>query len=361
VDLTFRLAFAALVLGGATIAICGGGATRRQVFRTVAHGLACLVGAVGYFGLMVGQRTNEVLGFELATRSIDWILVIPLLVLSLAVTAAPLGKSIVPMTATAMFLGAVSALASAIADQTVGASVWVWFAVWLVALGLVFGVLWQPMADSAASGHPLRNETYRRHAAVLTVLLALFPIAFLFGPDMLYAYGRNTTDAIIAFLDVVLMAGYGLLVVFEDEKLVEIERAAEAVGPERAAAIDSPDAPAILGVGVERGAISGGRFLEPGDLRAGAGARLGRLQLRTDAARAASGPVARRIADAARDPLGFGPKLTPREPPAVVRRRRRRKNGGPFPFAAFAGRESGPAALVALTLFVIANARRDRR
>lgn len=352
-SITFRLVFAALVLGGAVIAMAGGGASRRQVFRTVTHAIVCLVGATGYFALMAGQRVAEIGPVEIATRSLAWFFVIPLLVLAVAVTAAPLGRSIVPMTLTAMFLGAVSALAGAVADETVGASIWVWFGVWLVTLGLTFGVLWQPMAEQAASGHPLRNEIYRRHAGVLTVLLALYPVAFLLGPDMLGAYTRPSFDAVIGFLDVVLMAGYGLLVVFEDERLVELEQAAERLGEGGAELIDSPDA------GTAPNAI-GGRRLDQYHFESEAVAAMIRARARADRTRALSGPAARRLAQIAKDPLGIGPNPARRQPllPAPLRRRRADRAKGPFDFTT---REAVPVTVVAITLFVIANAGRNRR
>lgn len=245
-DAVFWVGALCLGLGALAILLLGSASSSRQAARTGLHGTVCLIAAAAYIILATGTREVEIGPLEIGTRYLDWLLTTPLLLVALTVTAAPFGRTIVPLVATIVFLDVVMILAGAVAADAVGVNVWVWFAVSSVAFAFVLGLLWVPVREVAESGHPIRTELFVRHAGILTCLWLIYPVVFFLGPDFQSLFGRTAQDVLFTVLDVASKAAYGLLVVLEDDRLVPLEekelaaaRARQRTEAERPADVES--------------------------------------------------------------------------------------------------------------------------
>jgi bacteriorhodopsin len=100
---------------------------------------------------------------------------------------------------------------------------WAWLAARVALFGVVLFVLWGPLRDASEDGHPLRAETYFRHAAILTVLLALYPFVQLLSPPLAGVVTADIARLLHALLDLATLGGLPLYVVLDDKRLAEIE------------------------------------------------------------------------------------------------------------------------------------------
>lgn len=354
-----------LGLGGVAILALGGFTTQRQGARTGLHGIVCLIAATLYMVLATGGTTVDVGPVTIDTHHFVWLLATPLLIAALTVTASPIGRPIVPLALTVIFVDVVMVLAGAVVVEQTGAAVWVWFLVSLIALGFVYLLLWEPIREIAHSGHPTRAELYDRHAGLLTILWSLWPVAFFLGPDFQGLWGAGGQALVYGAIDIAAMVAYGLLVVLEDERLIPLEEGEERAFPaaraQLTAAMYGSPAPEPPLVAVPRAG------------RAAARQRLLDLYYRGgEAARLAAGAGrhhAGRMVTAGR-PLLMRTTTTVRHappPPPPPRRRPRPRPPGLLdtPFGRLRREDMVPAAMVAAALLVIAHtahrAGRDRR
>ncbi|WP_420391518.1 bacteriorhodopsin [Acuticoccus sp.] len=244
VELVFWIGAVALFVGGLAIFFLGGLSTTRQAARTTLHSVVCLVAAGFYVVLATGTREVHFGPIEIGTRYLDWLITTPLLLAALLVTAAPLGRTLVPLAATVIFLDVVMVLTGAVAAGGMGVTVWIWFVVSSIAFALVLLFLWGPVREVAREGHPVRSELYVRHAGLLTALWLIYPVVFFLGPEFQGAWGLGAQDALFAVADIASKAAYGLLVVLEDQRLVPLERHGEGHDRRVAAAEERPPATA---------------------------------------------------------------------------------------------------------------------
>lgn len=354
----FWIGSACLFVGAAAIIILGGIETTRQSARTVLHAAVCLIAAVLYVVLAAGTPRISIGPIEIGTRYVTWLLTTPLLLAALTVTAAPLGRTVVRWAATIVFLDLVVVLTRAIAEDQIGASVWVWLFISLVALVLLFALLWLPIREIAESGHPTRAELYQRHAGLLTVLFSLYPVAFALGPDLLAVSGRATVAAVYTILDIGLFVAYGLLVVLEGARLQALEAGGEDAVTRREPTARARE-PALQHMLRERYAGSRARALELYD-RGGKTTRVLWAAGRDGAARlsAAAGRHA-----AARSIRLDGRPARPADPDRTVapvrkRRRRARPQLTSTPFGNLTKEDAVPVAIVAVALIIVARAGR---
>ncbi|MBJ3775419.1 bacteriorhodopsin [Acuticoccus mangrovi] len=221
----------AMAVGALAILLLGGASTRRQAGRTGLHGLVCVITAAAYVGLATGAQTIDV-AIDVPVRVVDLSLTAALLLLALAVTAAPRGTRIDGLAIASAAAAVAMVVTGAVALDAHGGTALLFLALSLAALAAVLGLLWGPMARSAAAGHPVRQELYRRHAGLLTVLWCLYPPLMIVGPGALDLLDATWTLAGLIALDVASRAAYGLLVVLEDDRLIAVEKH-ERVGPGR--------------------------------------------------------------------------------------------------------------------------------
>ncbi|UOM35872.1 bacteriorhodopsin [Acuticoccus sp. I52.16.1] len=348
------IAAACLGLGAAAILALGGFQTRRQATRTGLHALVCAIAAILYVVLATGGRFLALGPLEIETHHLVWLLATPLLLAALMVTAAPVGHTLLPMALTVLFVDAVMVLARAVAAVQYGGAVWIWFLVSLAAMGLLYALLWRPIREAAHAGHPVRADLYERHATVLMALWGLWPVIFFLGPDFQGVIGHPWQQALYGVVDVAAFAGFGLLVVLEDERLIPVEDEEDEATLHPTLLRPARPAPVLHTTPATGRALARERLLE-NFYRGGEAARLAAVRGRTGSKRAleAAGPMVSR-AMGAREPA----------PPTELPLRRRkpglvtslRVGVTTTPFGQLTRDDAVPVALVAGTLFVIANA-----
>jgi bacteriorhodopsin len=218
----------ALGAGAVAVAFIGGSDNARSAAKTAIHTLVPLIAAIAYVTLATGAGMFDLDGDGSTfhyVRYVDWVITTPLLLVALTITAAPLGRNLWAL-ATVLVLADVAMIATglvAAAGRTVETGVW--FLLSMASYLVVLALLWGPIRAAAASGHPVREETFTRHALVLTVLWSLYPLVFLLGPPGMDVFGIVTLTALYTILDVAAKTGYGVLVVLEDRRLAEAENA----------------------------------------------------------------------------------------------------------------------------------------
>ncbi len=359
-DTGYWIVASCLALGALAIAVLGGFATGRQTARTGLHAFVCATAAVLYAVLATGATVVHVGPLEIDTHHFNWLLTTPLLLAALMVTASPVGHALVPMALTVIFLDVVMVLARAVAIDQYGGAEWIWFAVSLLAMGLMFALLLQPVRQAARDGHPVRAELYERHAKLVTVLWTLWPVVFLFGPELLGAIGPAWQAGLFGAIDVAVMVAFGLLVVLEDERLIPVEEEEDAMGtapgePER----PDREQPVLHPIPLAGRALARERLLDI-HYRGGEAARLAASRGRRHA-RTADTPGAQPMASSTA-PRGAAARAPAGAPPPP--RQRRRKPGlvtsfktsmKSTPFGRLTREDAVPVAFVAVALLVIAN------
>ncbi len=219
-----------MTLGGLALLAIGKQRTTGEQSHTIYHGIVPIIAACSYFAMAVGQGsfllhtgpadagTTRVFYFA---RYLDWTFTTPLLLLSLAHTAMHSGMrrsgmvaglliSDVLMIVTAFFFGA----------STVEWVKWTWFLVSCVAFLGVFYVMWVPMLRENALESAEAQSSYRRNAAILSVLWLVYPLVLAVSTDGLGVISSTQGVAAIAIIDFVSKLVYGLLTVMSTTRLV---------------------------------------------------------------------------------------------------------------------------------------------
>ena len=214
------LGFALMAGGSAAILAKGGRKTPEEELTTILHGVVPIIAACSYFAMAVGQGSiphHSTVGggvdydFYYA-RYIDWTFTTPLLLASLTMTSMH-GKLNRPgllvgaltadviMILTALFFGL----------SEVAWIKWTWFLISCGAFLAVYYVIWVGMAAEANLQRADVRSTFKRNAAILSVLWFIYPLILLVDPEGLSWIGSTTTVALIMVLDVTSKVVYGLL------------------------------------------------------------------------------------------------------------------------------------------------------
>lgn len=226
---------AAVVLTAVTVAIASVGAreTSRQTWRTGLCAAATLVSALAWFGAGSGSDGLDLGDGNAPPFAVAWIIALPFLLAALSITAAPLPRvrravggdagsaDIIPHAGAMLGATAMMVMADWIALASWGSVAWVWLIARIAVLAVVLFVIWWPLRDASVEGHPLRSETYSRHAAILSALLGLYPLVLLASVAGLLS--GEATWAAFALVDIVAIGGFALYVVLDDKRLAQIE------------------------------------------------------------------------------------------------------------------------------------------
>lgn len=221
----FLIATAAFIIGVLAIAYEGGGRTPSERARTGLYTFAALAAALAYAvmanggGFLLSQG-----GLFKAPRYLLWIAAVPALSVALALSAFPAGRRNIGLTAAVALAVAAAFAALGVSALTAGLAHWMWFVVSLALLGVAAGIVWLPLREYAEDGHPVRRETFVSLAGATTVLVALYPVIFFFGPNGVGLWGDATSTTLFALADVWLMIGTGLLAIWGGRALVGVER-----------------------------------------------------------------------------------------------------------------------------------------
>lgn len=227
-EIWFGIGALALGVGAIVIAFMGGASNNRAAAKTAIHTVVALVAAIAYVLLATDLGGFDADGDGVAfqyVRYIDWAITTPLLLVALIVTAAPLGRNLWALALAVVFADVAMIATGCLAAAGPTTVTYAWFLVATACFLVVLCLMWGPVRTVSEDGHPIRAEHYRRHLMILTVLWALYPLAFLFGPPGAEVYGPVTLTALFTILDIAAKAGYGILVTLEDHRLAAAENA----------------------------------------------------------------------------------------------------------------------------------------
>jgi len=227
---------ALMVAATLAIALAGARATPRQTARTGLCAAAAIIAALAWFATATGSDGLDTGAAEAPPYAVAWLVSTPLLLVVLSLTAAPLPRvraasggrralteGIAPLVGAMLVADLGMIWAELVAATASGVLAWTWFAARIALFALVLFVVWGPLRDASEEGHPLRAETYFRHAAILTTLWALYPILLLASPSLLAILPAGTVRVLHALVDLAALGAFPLYVVLDDKRLAEIE------------------------------------------------------------------------------------------------------------------------------------------
>ena len=222
-----------MLAGGLLILLIGKHRTPTEQLQSMTHGVVPLIAACSYLAMATGQGLVHLpitdgsapagaTRIFYYARYIDWSFTTPLLLLSLSMTAMHNGPkragtilgvilADVMMIVTAFIFGA----------SEMPAAKWTWFVVSCAAFVAVYYVLFIPHMKANASERDDVRATYRRNAAILSLVWLVYPIILAVAPDGARVISDAASVLAIAILDVTAKVLYGLLAVMEDSKATE--------------------------------------------------------------------------------------------------------------------------------------------
>ena len=224
-----------MLAGGLVILAIGKRRTPSEALQTVLHGVVPIIAACSYLAMATGQGlvvlpTDAAVAMGAASptrifyfaRYIDWTFTTPLLLLSLGLTAMRKGpKRYGALTGAVLadLMMIVTAFVFAASEQDW--TKWTWFIVSCAAFLGVYYVMWKPQMEVNASQRDDTRATYRRDAALLSVVWLIYPIVLAVAPDGLNIVSDTQSVLAIAVLDVIAKVAFGLLSVTSDTKATD--------------------------------------------------------------------------------------------------------------------------------------------
>ena len=211
------IGFIGMAIGSVVILAQMGRKTPAEEAHGVLHSIVPMIAAALYLLMALNQGSVTIdNGREfLWARYADWSITTPLLLTGLALTAMDdLRKRL------GLFVGLIGAdiymiLTGLVAgySPTSSADKWIWFLTSCGAFLAVYWVIWWPLrAEAELAGN---GTTYKRNAAILSVLWLLYPVVFLFGTDGLLIISPVLSALCFTVLDLVSKVGYGILTTAE--------------------------------------------------------------------------------------------------------------------------------------------------
>ena len=219
-----------MLAGGLLILATGKRRTQAEGLHTVLHGVVPIIAACSYLAMATGQGlvtlpTDVAVAAGQATptrvfyyaRYIDWTFTTPLLLLSLGLTAMRHG----PKRYGALVGAVLADLIMIITAFAFGASLqdwtkWTWFFVSCVSFLGVYYVIWKPQMEANAGERDDIQATYRREAAILSVVWLVYPVILAVAPDGLNVVSDGTSVLVIAITDIIAKVIYGYMSVKSD-------------------------------------------------------------------------------------------------------------------------------------------------
>lgn len=219
--------------GGLFILLTGKRRTPSEELHTVLHGIVPLIAACSYFAMANGQGAI-MLGADAAAagtgagrifyyaRYIDWTFTTPLLLITLSMTAMHAGQKRAGPIAGAVLADLMMILTAFFFGISEVAWIkWTWFIISCAAFLGVYYVIWISQMQANALERDDVQASYRRNAAILSVLWLIYPIILAVAPDGLNWVGDTASVLAIAILDVISKVVYGLMTVASDAKTTE--------------------------------------------------------------------------------------------------------------------------------------------
>lgn len=224
-----------MLAGGMFILATGKRRTKSEGLHTVLHGVVPIIAACSYLAMATGQGlvtlpTDIAAAAGQATptrvfyfaRYIDWTFTTPLLLVSLSMTAMRHGPK-----RQGAIVGAVLADVMMIITAFIfGASLlawtkWTWFIVSCAAFLGVYYVIWKTQLEANATQRDDVQSTYKRNAAILSVVWFIYPIVLAVAPDGLNVVSDASSVLAIAVLDTIAKVVYGIMALRSDMKATD--------------------------------------------------------------------------------------------------------------------------------------------
>ncbi len=221
---------AVMTAGGLLILLVGKHRTPLEQLHSMCHGIVPLIAACSYLAMATGQG-SVLLPTDAAhgstrilyyARYVDWTFTTPLLLLTLTMSAMHNGpKRAGPILGVILADLMMIVTAFAFGASEVPAVKWTWFLVSCLAFVGVYYVLFVPNMQANASERSDVRRTYRRHAAILSVIWLIYPLILAVAPDGADLIGDAAAVLGIAVIDVVAKVVYGLMAVAADTRATE--------------------------------------------------------------------------------------------------------------------------------------------
>ena len=230
--------------GGLLILVTGKRRTPTESLHTLLHGIVPIIAACSYLAMATGQGlvllpTTDAVAAGAATptrvfyfaRYIDWTFTTPLLLVSLGLTAMRhVRKDYGAITGAVLADVMMIVTAFAFGASLQGWTKWTWFLVSCVAFLGVYYVIWKSQMDANAAERDDVRATYRRNAAILSVVWLVYPVILAVAPDGLGLVGDAASVLVIAILDTVAKVVYGYMAVVSDMKATDRDLAETPAG-----------------------------------------------------------------------------------------------------------------------------------
>ena len=221
--------------GGLLILVTGKRRTPTESLHTLLHGIVPIIAACSYLAMATGQGlvllpTTDAVAAGAATptrvfyfaRYIDWTFTTPLLLVSLGLTAMRhVRKDYGAITGAVLADVMMIVTAFAFGASLQGWTKWTWFLVSCVAFLGVYYVIWKSQMEANATERDDVRATYRRNAAILSVVWLVYPVILAVAPDGLGLVGDAASVLVIAILDTVAKVVYGYMAVVSDTKATD--------------------------------------------------------------------------------------------------------------------------------------------
>ncbi|MFI6243173.1 bacteriorhodopsin [Micromonospora sp. NPDC050795] len=182
-----------------------------------------LVMALGGGRADVGDQTT------FWARYADWVITTPLLLVALSLTAMQALPNkrwglVRALVAADILMITMGFLADVMENRAARYSL---YAVGVVALLVVFGLIWGPLRATAARQPAPMSRTFTQVALLLSVLWVGYPLIWILGPSGLELFGNTTDTALFVILPILSKVGWsavdlGLLRRLSDRRLLTV-------------------------------------------------------------------------------------------------------------------------------------------
>ncbi|WP_420456074.1 bacteriorhodopsin [Rubrivirga sp.] len=186
-------------------------------------GLAYLAMAFGYGTVEIAGQTTY------WARYADWVVTTPLLLAALWMTATTRTKK-GPHVATLVALVAadvVMILCGLVGDLSVGTARFVYYGIGVVALVLIFWIVWGPLRRVAEAQDAEVASTFKTVAAYLGVFWIGYPLTWILGPSGLGVVSQPVDTALFVLLPIFSKVGFSILDLGLLRKMDPVERPVE--------------------------------------------------------------------------------------------------------------------------------------
>ena len=167
---------------------------------------------LAYLAMGLGLGTVEVAGQTTYwARYADWVVTTPLLLVALWMTATTRTEKRhhAPTLVTLIVADVVMILSGLVADLSAGPARYVFYAVGVVALGVVFWTVWGPLRR-VAQHDPEVSDAYVKVAAFLAVFWVGYPLTWILGPSGVGVFGQTTDTVLFILLPIFSKVGFSV-------------------------------------------------------------------------------------------------------------------------------------------------------